>query len=87
MRLIDADKLKPEYILPSTTATTPCYYYVSKKQIDNAPTVDAVEVIRCKKCVCFRTDEKGITYCASMGVEMQPNDFCSYGEVKNETNS
>ena len=37
-------------------------------------------LIRCKDCVCFRTDEKGITYCASMGVQMKPEDFCSYGE-------
>lgn len=40
MRLIDADKLKVDYIVPSTSTNTSCYQYVSKEQIDNAPTID-----------------------------------------------
>lgn len=43
MRLIDADELKVDYIVPSTTTNTSCYQYVSKEQIDNAPTVDTVK--------------------------------------------
>lgn len=73
MRLIDADALLEE--MKKTDR-----YFIIVFDIKEAPTVDAVEVVRCKNCACFRTDEKNITYCASMGVEMQPNDFCSYGE-------
>lgn len=43
MRPIDADDLKVDYIVPSTTTNTSCYQYVSKEQIDNAPTVDSVK--------------------------------------------
>lgn len=42
MRLIDADELKVDYIVPSTSTNTSCYRYVSKEQIDNAPTIDPV---------------------------------------------
>lgn len=41
MRLIDADALKIDYIVPSTTTGTPCYLYISKEQIDCAPTIEA----------------------------------------------
>lgn len=44
MRLIDADALKVDHIVGSTTTNTECYRYVSKKQINEAPTVDAVPI-------------------------------------------
>lgn len=40
MRLIDADVLKIDYLYPTTTTGTNCIQYVSKIQIDNAPTVE-----------------------------------------------
>lgn len=53
--------------------------------IHQAPTIDAVPVVRCKDCVSFHYSgmggDNGITYCAK-GIEMQPTDFCSYGERK-----
>ena len=42
MRLIDADALKVDYLVPSSTSSTPNFYYVSKASIDKAPTIDAV---------------------------------------------
>ena len=56
--------------------------------IENAPTVDAVEVVRCKDCKLaleqpFMTGStklvciKGINWRA-----VEPNHFCSYGERK-----
>ena len=42
MRLIDADDLHVDYLFPSTTTMTKCYEYVSKAQINNAPTIEAV---------------------------------------------
>lgn len=53
-----------------------------------APTVDAVEVVRCAECKRFDPlyGEVGIcllhTAQAHGNVTMQPDDFCSYGERK-----
>ncbi len=51
MRLIDADKLESgEVIIPTENGG---YEYVEvfyKDDVDNAPPVDAIEVIRCKDC-------------------------------------
>lgn len=57
--------------------------------IDNAPTVDAVPVVRCKNCA--RWDDDPDTYGADDGPKgkcmksfetMCADDFCSYGEPK-----
>ncbi len=44
MRLIDADKLRLSYWIPSGTSTVSTagqYYFYSRAEIDEAPTVDA----------------------------------------------
>lgn len=70
-RLIDADKLeRQEY-----WGNERCFDYVDAEDIDNAPTVDAVEVVRCKDCRKFKT------YSCRM-VASGYDDFCSYGERK-----
>ncbi len=78
-RLIDADKLeRQEY-----WGNERCFDYVDAEGIDNAPTVDAVEVVRCKDC----KHEFGGS-CIICGFQKRkPEDFCSYGERKgkNET--
>lgn len=48
MRLIDADTLKTDYFVPSTSSGTVSTQYVSLFQILNAPTIDAVEVVHGK---------------------------------------
>lgn len=40
MRPIDADALRADYFVTSTTTNTPLYRYVSMEQIANAPTVE-----------------------------------------------
>lgn len=79
MRLIDADKLeRQEY-----WGNERCFDYVDADDIDNAPTVDAVPVVRCKDC----KHEFGGN-CILCGFQKRkPEDFCSYGERKgkNET--
>ena len=77
MRLIDADKL-PLDIMP--------------EDVDNAPTIDAVPVIRCRECKyqdeCIRRIEfigrnpvlEQNTY------EYHPLSFCSYGQRKEAAN-
>lgn len=79
MRLIDADKLeRQEY-----WGNERCFDYVDADDIDNAPTVDAVPVVRCKD----GKHEFGGS-CILCGFQKRkPDDFCSYGERKgkNET--
>lgn len=53
------------------------------------PSVDAVEVVRCKDCDNFQTDwetafANGRHYCAIMDSIMPPEGFCSYGERKTD---
>ena len=82
MRLIDADELKADYIRTTTTTNTPCCLYVSKEQIDNAPTIDAEPVVRCKDCKHWVNG-----FCITeMKFTLAETDFCSWGERKdNET--
>ena len=57
-----------------------------------APTVDAVEVVRCKDCkwyeanceTCVLRSDDGDTYDFGYEVDMKPDDFCSYGERRND---
>lgn len=45
-RLIDADVLQTDYFVPSTASGMPNYYYVSKKQIDEAQTIIPAEPLK-----------------------------------------
>lgn len=83
MRLIDADKLeKQEY-----WGNERWFDCVDAEDIDNAPTVDAVEVVRCKDCkhyemgVCLKIYSDGNVHSAAWQ-KRKPDDFCSYGERK-----
>ena len=58
MRLIDADALKTKAIKCETfnLYDAPVFLKaVGTKEIDRAPTVDAVPVVRCKDCKYFKT--------------------------------
>ena len=52
--------------------------------IKNAPTVDAVKVVRCKDCKHSHNYPWGSYSCSFHEYEgephVEPNDFCSYGE-------
>lgn len=80
MRLIDADKAKLvlDWNLVGDAADAAC------KVIDDAPTVDAVVVTRCKDCkhayINSFSAKSGIALCSSSAKVMQQDDFCSYGE-------
>ena len=53
--------------------------------IENAPTVDAVEVVRCRDCKWSKRDTLLDKYwCKHFFGEMEvrENDYCSYGERK-----
>ena len=88
MRLIDANALKEKASMrglclrPMVTAYQSC---VSVSDIDNAPTVDAVEVVRCKDCKYsyynkYCTNEQWKDNGATVTIEA--GDFCSYAEGK-----
>lgn len=52
-----------------------------------APTVDAVEVVRCKDCRRFVDNKEArVTYCRRCLKDMtvSPDDFCSYGERRTD---
>lgn len=69
MRLIDADKLD--------------WWYKGRnirRVIDDAPTVDAVVVTRCKDCRSYNKPKTG--WCEVHLDREHPDDFCSYGERK-----
>ena len=50
----------------------------------DAPTVDAVPVVRCEDCKC---KDKYENFCRRFLREIDPNDYCSYAERRtDETN-
>jgi hypothetical protein len=84
-RLIDADALLSEMEKYSDpTAREKNEYLFGMQQrletcielVDDAPTVDAVPVIRCGFCRYYDS----IGYCALHQTEMNETDFCSYGK-------
>ena len=54
-----------------------------KRMVDNAPTVDAVEVVRCKDCRYWDEDRRCNGKENGLVMEYtREDDFCSYGERK-----
>ena len=78
MRLIDADALLAEYDRKHEGDPGK-----ARKLIEDAPTVDAVEVVRCKDCRHISV-ERGLCFCNvwekfnGMGYD----GFCNYGETE-----
>lgn len=88
MRLIDADTICKGMVEGWQTS-------LIKAQVDNAPTVDAVVVTRCKDCehstlpseLTQRYGKPGTLTCHNRHSpcnrrNVGENDFCSYGEKK-----
>ena len=74
MGLIDADALIKE------ACAEGAYGYVDAKQIADAPTVDAVPVVRCKDCAVPHNKYTG---CPKLNGLVTPPDFyCPFGERK-----
>ena len=77
-RLIDANALIKE------ANEDGAYGYVDAFQIANAPSVDAVEVIRCWECKHCDPENHHCDHPMSTAAPLsrKPDDFCSYGERK-----
>ena len=88
-RLIDANALKDA--LSNLEASGGHEYYRKGMDdtlhfhmpniIDDAPTVDAVEVVRCKDCKHAKKIKIGV-HCTFNEIGFSEDDFCSYGERK-----
>ena len=84
-RLIDANKLRKDILdLPN------CYNGFSDTYdkamiidlIDEQPTVDAVEVVRCKNCKYYLSDEPTICELTMCGANDE--GFCAWAERKKD---
>ena len=59
------------------------HWFVWMRDIDDAPTVDAVEVVRCKDCKYHEDEEIGMVYCHNeIGGWVGENWFCADGKLK-----
>jgi hypothetical protein len=86
---IEREALKQNIrIMPRTTHPELVLYSSVQKIISNEPTADVVKVVRCKDCKhCEHINDefnKDWYQCKRRGNSFQrkPNDFCSYGELK-----
>ena len=86
MRLIDADRLS-ESIYDNVPAPYEDASWAKENclaEIEAAPTMDAVPVVRCRECKWWQEDDD-IGHCDNPdGLDnyVKPEDFCSYGERK-----
>lgn len=92
MRIIDADKLRLSYwVSPtSTVSTAGQYYFYSQDEVDNAPTIDAEPVVRCKDChyakpynKIWQLPKRDTLVCTHFANdEVDNNFFCGYAIKK-----
>lgn len=84
MRLIDADRAL-EIVRDQGIAHPNAHYLTNYATLilREAPTVDAVEVVRCRECKYHEdTSVTEYEHCCLIGKTVWYNDFCSYGEKK-----
>ena len=85
-RLIDANAMRADWLENGENE----YVYDTNAildSIDSQPTVDAVEVIRCRECKYHEdTPVIGFEHCCLIGKTVRHDDFCSYGERKEGAN-
>ena len=80
-RLIDADTLH-DFVSEEFKDDVPYEWAWALTVVDHAPTVDAVEVVRCKDCAVPHNKYTG---CPKLnGLVTPPDFFCPFGEQKKE---
>lgn len=90
MRLGDLDVLREELQSMRVTLGGKDIYPGATKlsvlqRIDEQPTIDAVPVVRCEKCLHWDNSQyanRTIGLCNSVRRRRGARDFCSYGERK-----
>lgn len=93
-RYIDANKVYEMAIIHEDFKQSIADLVSLKEALDDIPTADMQEVVRCKNCIYFidkqRKNRQGICMCGekdtSYGAEFYPyaDNFCSYGERKEQ---
>lgn len=88
-RYIDADKALEDFDEWCDTTGAlgkgTSYYYEARSCIEDVPTADAVEVVRCKDCLYWEKGKDYEPYCNHFGnmmADTNADDFCSFGERK-----
>lgn len=88
MRLIDADELlkyKVQGEIGNVSGD-----FIPGYAIDNAPTVNAISVVRCKDCkyyvygCCIIHSEEPDVFSPGYSFNPEPNYFCGYGECEED---
>lgn len=89
MRLMDADRAL-EIVRDQGIAHPDAYYLTNYATLilREAPTVDAVEVVRCSECIgrstWYNDAEYGCAVCGMSGMyPKNENGYCSYGLKRN----
>lgn len=96
MRLIDADALIPMMKYTTTDNEIGVFpirigFDAIKGVIDDAPTIDAVQVVRCRECKWHRSGQNEVdtwSICIEptlRAAHVQDDDYCSWGERKEAT--
>ena len=81
-RLIDADEVVRQVETPYTEYPVMIEMRRAiKRMVDSAPTVDAVEVVKCKDCCYHEGEELGMVYCPNIlgGGWVLKDFFCKNG--------
>lgn len=79
-RLVDANELLRDAEDYGPISGELAGFYDVKWLVDAQPTVDAVEVVRCKDCRFIIDRNDGTHGCYRHLVDCKVEDFCSYGE-------
>ena len=82
MRLIDADALIEAHYdyCCKHHGEADVFYAWSLQLMKNAPTVDAVEVVRCGKCKRWKNGHLCEAWSRYGTIETRADQFCNYGE-------
>ena len=86
MRLMDADAIlkvdenSDKALVLGSGKSLEIAYALLKKKVEDAPTVDAVVVTRCKDCRSYNKPKTG--WCEVHLDRENPDDYCSYGKRK-----
>lgn len=88
-RYVDADKVYEMAITHKDFKQSIADLVSLKEVLDDIPTADVVEVVRCKNCQMAEEDQMidGWYYCNNNELSHKPNHFCSYREREEKKRS
>lgn len=79
MRLIDADELLTDPYFQDESIPEKDMFI---EAVEDSPTIDAVEVVRCRDCIAFGKSpygHPGLGWCRIYGHHFKPDYFCASG--------